>query len=187
MNRLTERLVLGAAALVLGLVAGWALRGLVSYNPASESVTAYQDWRVACPPAASKDQACEMQEDVLDGKNGSVVVRVGITSEKGKPELGLTLPLGVALPPGVGLVLGTDKPTVFPFRTCNSVGCIAVLALDNKVLASFQSAKDGKVLAAGLDGKVVAIPVSFKGYADASRAYRGAEARRASWLWRLVS
>jgi hypothetical protein len=62
-----------------------------------------------------------------------------------------------------------------------------VLGLDDKLLAAFGSAKDGKVLVAGLDGKVVAIPLSFKGYGDAARAYHGAEARRASWLWRLIS
>jgi invasion protein IalB len=97
------------------------------------------------------------------------------------------LPLGVALPPGVGLVLGTDRPVVFNFRTCKNEGCIAVTPLDDKTIASITAAKDGKVLVAGLDGKVVAIPISFKGYSDASRAYHGAEARRASLFWRLVS
>jgi invasion protein IalB len=193
MNKWTERILLGVIALLIGLGAGWAARGAISYNSATESVTAFQDWRVACPPAASKDQRCEMQEEVLDSKSGSPVVRIGITSQKdaktGKesPAMGLTLPLGVALPPGVGLSLGTDKPTVFGFRTCNQVGCIAVTPLDDKMLASFDSAKDAKVLVAGLDGKVVAIPISFKGYGDAKRAYQSAEMRRASWIWRLVS
>jgi len=186
MNVMIERLVLVTAALVIGLVIGWAVRGLVTYNTAMETVTGYQDWRVACPPAASKAQSCEMQEDVLD-KSGATVVRVAITSEKNKTELGLTLPLGVALPPGAGLVLGSDPPHVMPFRTCNNVGCIAVLDLDDKTVTAFAAAKDGKVLAAGLDGKVVAIPLSFKGYGEAARAYHGAEARRASWLWRLAS
>jgi invasion protein IalB len=193
MNKWTERLVLGAAALVVGLAIGWAVRGVASYNSGTESITAYQDWRVACPPATAKEQKCEMQEEVLDSKSGSPVVRVGITSQKDAktgndaPTLGLTLPLGVALPAGVGLSLGTDKPTVFGYRTCNSAGCIAVTPLDPKLMASFDTAKDAKILVAGLDGKVVAIPISFKGYGEAVRAYRSAEARRASWFWRLVS
>lgn len=186
MNKLTERLLLVAGALVIGLLVGWAVRGTVTYNNNMETVAGYQDWRVACPPASTKAQNCEMQEEVVD-KSGASVVRVAITSDKDKPTLGLTLPLGVALPPGAGLVLGTDKPYLMAYRTCNTVGCIAVLPLDDKMLTAIGAAKDGKVLVAGLDGKVVAIPLSFKGYADATRAYHGAEARRASWLWRLVS
>jgi invasion protein IalB len=193
MNKWTERLLLGIGALVIGVIAGWAVRGAVSYNAGSENVTAYQDWRVACPPASNKDAKCEMQEEVLDTKSGTPIVRIGITTQKdaktGKESqaMGLTLPLGVALQPGVGISIGTDKPTVFGFRTCNQVGCIAVTPLDDKMQASFDGAKDAKVLVAGLDGKVVAIPISFKGYSEAKRAYQGAEMRRASWAWRLVS
>jgi invasion protein IalB len=186
MNKLVERLVLGVGALLIGLLIGWAVRGAVTYNSSMETVAGFQDWRVACPPASAKAQNCEMQEEVID-KSGSTVVRVAITNDKNKPTLGLTLPLGVALPPGAGLVLGTDKPMLMSYRTCNSVGCIAVLPLDDKTLAAFGAAKDGKVLVAGLDGKVVAIPLSFKGYGEATRAYHGAEARRGSWVWRLVS
>ena len=187
MNKMTERLVLGAAALIVGLLVGWAVRGLATYNNSQETVSAYQDWRVACPPATAAAQNCEMQEEVLDSKSGTAVARVSITTEKNKPELGLTLPLGVALPPGVGFVLGTDAPHLASYRTCNTGGCIAVLPIDDKLTTAIGNAKDGKVLVAGLDGKVVAIPISFKGYADAARAYHGAEARRTSWFWRLVS
>jgi invasion protein IalB len=187
MNKIIGLVVLGAAALIVGLAIGWAVRGLVTYNNGAETVTAYQDWRVACPPASAKAQNCEMQEEVLDSKSGTAVARISITSEKNKPELGLNLPLGVALPPGAGLVLGSDPPHLMAYRTCNTGGCIAVLDLDNKLLTAIGAAKDGKVLVAGLDGKVVAIPISFKGYGDAVRAYHGAEARRTSWMWRLVS
>ena len=40
---------------------------------------------------------------------------------------------------------------------------------------------------AGLDGKPVAMPMSFKGYSDAVRAWQSAEAKRNSWFWRLWS
>jgi invasion protein IalB len=187
MNKTTERLALGAGALVIGLLVGWMVRGVATYSSATESVTTYQDWRTACPPAALKDQKCQMIEEVLDSKSQSPVVRIAISSDAGKQELGLTLPFGVALEPGVGIILGTDPVKVFPYRTCNTVGCIAVLPLDEKLLASLKSSKDGRVLVAGLDGKPVAIPLSLKGYSEASRAYRSAEAKRNSWFWRLWS
>ena len=65
-------------------------------------------------------------------------------------------------------------------------GCIAVLQLDDKAEASLNASKDGRVLVAGLDGKPLAIPLSFKGYTDAANAYRSEEAKRSSWLRTLV-
>ena len=187
MNKLTERLVLGAGALVIGLIVGWAVRGVATYGTTTETVTTYQDWRTACPPSALKDQKCQMIEDVLDKQTQQPVVRVALSSENGTQELGLTLPFGVALEPGLGLVLGTDKPILMRYRTCNQVGCISVLPLDDKLLAAMASSKDGRILVEGLDAKPVAIPISFKGYGDAMHAYRSAEAKRSSWFWRLWS
>ena len=187
MNKLTERLVLGAGALVIGLVVGWAVRGAATYNTGTQTVTTYQDWRTACPPATLKDQKCQMMQDVLDSKTSQPVVRVAIGTRERQAELGLTLPLGLALEPGIGLTLGTDPVRVFPYRTCGQGGCIAVLDLDAKTIASMKSSKDAKILVAGLDGKPVAIPMSLKGYSDAAQAYRSSEAKRSSWFWRLWS
>jgi invasion protein IalB len=193
MNKLTERLVLGGVALLVGLLIGWAVRGVASYNPNMESVTMYSDWRTACPPASAKDQNCQMIEEVLDTRTQQPVVRIAIGAEKGKQFMIFTVPLGLALQPGMGLIIGKDAsgkdnaPLVFPYRTCNSVGCIAELPLDDKALAGMNAGKDGKVLFAGLDGKPVAVPLSLKGYAEASHAYRSAEARRSNWFWRLFS
>lgn len=187
MNKLTERLVLGAGALVIGLIVGWAVRGVATYNTTTQTVTSYQDWRTACPPAALKDQKCQMMQDVLDSKSGTTVAQIAIGNEGGKDELIATLPLGLALEPGVGLILGADPVRVFPYRTCGQAGCIAVLVLDDKTAASFKSSKDGRVLVAGLDGKPVAIPLSLKGYGDAMNSWRRTEAKRSSWFWRLWS
>jgi invasion protein IalB len=188
MNQWTERLVLGAVALVVGLGLGWAGRGLATYNSNTESVSTYGDWRTGCPPASMKDAKCQVIQEVLDSRNGSPVVRIAVgTSKDNKPLLDLTLPLGVALEPGAGLILGSDPVRVFKYRTCGQGGCIAETTLDDKAMASFASSKDGKVLVAGIDGKPVAIPISLKGYSDAYSAGRSADKRRASWFWRLFS
>ena len=187
MNKLTERLVIGGVALLVGLLIGWAVRGVATYNTSTESVTMYSDWRTACPPAMAKDQTCQMIEEVLDTRSQQPVVRIAIGAEKGKQEMIFTVPLGLALQPGMGVIFGTDPVRTFPYRTCNSVGCVAVYALDDKALSALNTAKDGRVLFAGLDGKPVAVPLSLKGYPEASHAYRSAEARRGSWFWRMFS
>ena len=188
MNTWVERGVLGAGALVIGLAIGWAVRGVATYHNDTQTVTTYGDWRAACPPASAKDQNCSMIEQIMDSRTGQPVVQVGVATNKGKTTLSVNVPLGVLLPAGAGLVLGTDQPKLFAYRTCVQSGCIADLALDDKLLAAIATAKDGKVLVAGSgDQKPVAIPISLKGYGDASRALHSAEQRRNSWLWRMFS
>lgn len=185
MNQMIERLVVGSVALAAGLVIGWGVHGVTGYNTATENVTNFQDWRLACPPASLTAQNCELVEDVLDSNTRNQMARIAIAKDNGKPVIGITLPLDVALEPGMGLALGTDPVKVIPYRTCNAVGCIAEIALDDKLQAALDAGKDGRVLFAGLDNKPVAVPLSMKGYSDAQKAYRSAEAKRSSWFWRM--
>jgi invasion protein IalB len=187
MNTWAERGVLAGAALVVGLILGWAIRGVATYPAQTQTVVTYGDWRTACPPAATKDQNCSMIEQIMDSRTGQSVVQLGVATTKGKTTLSINVPLGVLLPAGAGFVMGTDKPLIFPYRTCTQQGCIADIVLDDKAQASLAAAKDGKVLVAGLDQKAVAIPISLKGYNDAAHALHSAEQRRSSWLWRIFS
>jgi invasion protein IalB len=189
MTNLIQKLVIGAAALVVGLVAGWAVRGVVGYDKATQSMTTYDNWRVACPAADQKDVSCEMIQDVVDDKTHSEVVRIAIGKPpSGKSTLDLTLPLGVALEPGVGLSFGTDPMRTAKYRTCTEQGCIVDIPIDDKLQASLDAGKDGRLLIATVtDTKPIAIPLSLKGYDTAKRAYNRAEAKRTSWVWRMWS
>jgi invasion protein IalB len=187
MNTWAERGVWAGAALVIGLALGWAIRGVATYPSDTQTVVTYGDWRTACPPASNKDQNCSMIEQIMDSRTGQSVVQLAVATSKGKTTLSVNVPLGVLLPAGAGFVMGSDKPLIFPYRTCTQQGCIADLVLDDKAQASLAAATDGKVLVAGLDQKAVAIPISLKGYSDAAHSLHGAEQRRSSWLWRIFS
>lgn len=188
MTNMTQKLVIGAIALVLGLVVGWAVRGVATYNTATQAVTAYGSWRVACPAARQADAKCEIVQDILDSQSHSEIVRVAIgRAPDGKPVLDMVLPLGVALQPGVGLVLGTEPMHTAKYRTCTQQGCIVDLPIDQKLQKELDAGKDGRLLVASpQDEKPIAIPVSLNGLADAQRAYKRDESKRASWFWRMV-
>ena len=187
MNNTILNLVKAGALVLAGLVLGWAVRGVVGYDTGVQTVSDYQDWHTACPPASVKDAACEMVENVVDSNTKSEVARITITKDMGKDVFGITMPFGVALEPGIGLIFGTDPVKVYQYRTCTSVGCLAVIPLDDKLQAQLKAGKDGRVLFAGLDNKPVALPISLKGYPEASRAWRRGEAKRSSWFWRMWS
>ena len=191
-----ERLIIGGAALLVGLILGWMVRGVATYNVHQASIATYEDWRVACPQAVSDDPAvkdtahCELSTDVVDKSQGtpSAVARATITTDKdGKQVLGFVLPFGVALEAGMGLKVGKDPVKVYPYRTCNSIGCIATTSFDDKLATSLKSTDDASVMFAGLDGKPVSVPMSIKGYQQSLSAWKSAEARRNSWFWRLWS
>jgi invasion protein IalB len=185
-----ERLIVGGAALLIGLLLGWMVRGAATYNIHQASLTTYDDWRVACPAADTKDTHCELSTDVVDKSQGTpnTVGRTTITTDKdGKQVVGFVLPLGVALEAGMGLKIGKDPVKIYQYRTCNTIGCIATTPYDNALATSLKNADDVAVMFAGLDGKPVQVPVSFKGYQQSLSAWKSADARRQSWFWRLVS
>jgi invasion protein IalB len=185
-----ERFIVGGVALLVGLLLGWMVRGVATYNVHAAQVATYEDWRVACPPAETKDAACELSTDLIDKSqpNGSILARVIITTDKdGKQIMGFTLPFGVALEAGMGMKIGKDPVKVIQYRTCNSVGCIATVPFDDTLSNSLKGTDDASVLFAGLDGKPVSVPFSFHGYQKGLSALKSAEAKRHSWFWRLWS
>jgi len=188
MKTLTERLVVGGVALLVGLLLGWMVRGIATYNIKTAAVSNYDDWRVACPSADTKDANCELVGEIIDKNQGSAVARATVTTDKdGKGLIGFTLPHGVALEAGMGLQIGKDPVKVYQYRTCNTLGCIATGPFDDKLSASLKSATDVKIMFATLEGKPIAEPLSLKGYPKALAAWKGAEAKRHNWFWRLFS
>ena len=203
MTNLTQKLVIGAVTLVVGLALGWAVRGVTGYNMATQFMTSFDSWRVACPAATQKEANCEMIQDIVDSQSRSEIVRVAIGKQPdGKAIIDLTMPLGVALEPGVGLTFAADvtpkdakdaealKQSMITakYRTCTQQGCIVDIPIDDKLQASLDAGKDAHLLFAGAnDSKPIAIPISLKGYAAAKRAYNSGEAKRSSWFWRMWS
>jgi invasion protein IalB len=184
----TERLIVGGVALLVGLLLGWMVRGVATYNIKAASVATYDDWRVACPSADTKDANCELVTEVSDKQSGNAIARVTITTDKdSKPIIGFTLPHMVALEAGMGLQVGNDPVKVFPYRSCNQLGCLSTAPYDEKLAASVKGASQAFVMFATLDGKPIKVPMSTKGYPKALSAWKSGDAKRHSWFWRLWS
>ncbi len=187
LNSTPMRAAIAAVLLVLGLIAGWFGHKAASSPPDIPTVAVYQDWRVACPQSTDKDATCEIQQDVLDAKSHTELARLAIFKIKDANTLLVTVPFNVLLEPGIGLGLGNDKPNVYPFETCNGVGCVVRIAFDEKLEKSLGGAPQARILFAGLDGKPVGLPFSLKGYKEAMAAFNSTEAKRRSWWKRLWS
>lgn len=187
MNTNTERLVVGGGALVLGLLLGWMVRGVATYNTGAESSTPYGDWRVACPAASVKDSSCEMVTNVTDPKTKDVLARVSISKDAKQGQvLAMMLPLNTLLDQGVALKLGNTDPKVYKFRTCTQVGCISVTPVDDKAVDAIASADKVALMSMSVNTQGVSSnAVSLNGFAAARKAYLGGNRKRSSFFWRL--
>jgi invasion protein IalB len=186
-NSTPVRSGIAAALLIVGLIVGWFGHKALAAPADVPTVSVYQDWRVACPETSKQDGTCEIQQDVLDSKTHTELARLAIFQIKGANTLIVTVPFNVLLDPGIGLGLGNDKPRVYPFETCNGVGCIVRIPLGDDLAKAIGAAPQARILLAGLDGKPVGLPFSLKGYQDAMDAFSSAEAKRRSWWRRLWS
>jgi invasion protein IalB len=193
MNPNMERLAIGGGALVLGLLVGWAVHGLTSYNTASESSTVYNDWRVFCPQAKIENVSCEIAGDVVDPNLKATVARISIAKDfknKDNPSgelIGYTLPHDVKLPNGVGVQVGKEPVKTVKFRSCNQQGCTAIVPLDPALLSAMQAGTETKIsfIGAQPNAKVQTLTVSYNGFNAARRAYNRGNGKRTSWFWRM--
>jgi invasion protein IalB len=188
MNTNTERLIVGGGALVLGLLLGWMVRGVATYNTGQEFSTPYDDWRVICAAASTKDGSCQMVTNITDPKSKQIAAQMSVTRDpKMGQVLAFMLPPNVNLEQGLALKLGNTDPKLYKYRTCTATGCISVTPIDDKTVDSIVAAD--KVTLMSMSAVAGAnrqdLDVSRKGFNAARSAYLSGNRKRTNVLWRL--
>jgi invasion protein IalB len=177
------RIVLGGIVAVLifavGVAVGWVGNG--SARPDVPTISIYDGWRLSCPPASQNDKPCAISNDLVDTKTHDRVAELAMLHTKKGTVLVVTAPFNVLLPEGLGLVLGKDKPRVYSFQACNTVGCIAEIKVDDALRNELRQTAQGKLLFGNLDRKTVAIEFSLQGFEQADKAFE-AHRHRHSFL-----
>jgi invasion protein IalB len=173
------RVVLGGVVAVLifavGAAIGWI--GKASTIPDVPTISIYDGWRLACPAASQNDKPCAISNDLIDSKTQSKVAQLTILPAKKGKVLVVTAPFNVLLPEGFGLVLGKDKPRVYPFQTCSPAGCIAEVKMDDALRDAMRHTEQGKLLFGNLEQKTVTIEFSLKGFGRADKAFEAHQHR----------
>lgn len=181
-----NRFALPLALLVVGLIAGWIGHAVLAAPPDVATVAVYDDWRIGCPKLSDKKNNCTLVQDIIDNKAGREIAHLTLVDEKDGRELVITVPYDVLLPPGIGMQLGKDKVRVYPYKTCDMNGCIAVVKVDDALIKALTPQRDAKLLVAQLDNKVAALPFSLKGFAAAEAAHASFKSKQNNWLARIM-
>jgi invasion protein IalB len=102
------------------------------------------DWETRCetPPGASYEQ-CALVLSVVDQErpNVTLVVIVLNSADRKARLMRVIAPLGVLLPSGVGLRIDEEDLGHLSFLQCLANGCIAQLAIDDKLLDKLKTGK----------------------------------------------
>ena len=181
-----------AGLVIAGALAGWIGRGVLAGPADVPTMQVFQDWRLDCPARKDKDAHCTLQTIMADPSSGQSIGSLAIVTEVDKDKKAsrvayVSVPLGVtALEAGLSVKVGSDVKSG-SYRYCQENGCLATLPIDDKFTKSLVDTSDVAVNVSRLDNKVVAVPVSTKGYREAYKAYKNSEAKHASWWWRLWS
>jgi len=134
----------------------------------------FRDWQRQCEPSPAGGQSCNIAQQVVNPENGALAMRVqvGLTPQR-QPLLLVTLPLGVALRPGV--VVNIDGHGQWPvsFDVCTGDGCRAATVLEPKLLRAMRQGSQAELSIADLSGRKIVVPLSLlgftRGYASISK------------------
>ncbi len=110
-----------------------------------------------------------MLQKIVTTDNGQQVLQVVIGRFGTERFLGavILVPIGVRLPPGIGLQVDDRKPRNFPFERCSPARCQAHVMLEEDLLKSLKAGLTGTVTFQDGAGRAMTVDFSLKGFTAA--------------------
>ena len=128
------------------------------------------DWQIVCkpPPPGAKNETCAMVQSVTaeDRSNVGLTVYVQRFSD-GKRVLRVFAPLGVLLPPGLGLKIDDKDVGHAPFVRCHSFACYAQVVLEDTLIEKLKTGKTAVFIIFQTEEAGIGIPISLAGFNQA--------------------
>jgi invasion protein IalB len=172
---------LRAAVLLAALVAcpvrpalGQAAPALGQATPEGGTVKAqHGDWQLVCkpPPPGAKNEVCALVQSVTaeDRPNVGLTVYFQRFSD-GKRVLRVFAPLGVLLPPGIGLKIDDKDVGHAPFLRCHTFACYAQVVVEDSLIEQMKNGKTAVFIIFQTEEAGIGIPISLAGFGAALAA-----------------
>jgi invasion protein IalB len=168
--RLGPLIAAGALACLAALPSGEA-QSQAPPTPEGGTIKAqHGDWQIVCkpPPPGAKNETCAMVQSVTaeDRSNVGLTVYVQKFSD-GKRVLRVFAPLGVLLPPGLGLKIDDRDVGHAPFVRCHSFACYAQVVLEDPLIEQLKTGKTAVFIIFQTEEAGIGIPISLVGFNQA--------------------
>lgn len=122
----------------------------------------------AAKPEEKKElNICLTQQEIFDGRTGTVLVSAAIRKTEGqdKEQLEVLVPTGLALlPVGAQGKVDENEPFKLQFIFCHAVGCIAEAEAPKTLIDQMKTGKQLVVMVLSPDRKGIAFPVPLNGF-----------------------
>jgi invasion protein IalB len=130
----------------------------------------FGNWTLRCMAAdGTNPRRCEMVQVLGDNQTGREVllVAIGYPDGQASPVAWIILPLGVLLPPGIGLKIDQGESHGLPYRACDTGGCATPWRLTDADVAALKAGNELMVIFKDIEGKSLGLPVSLSGFTAA--------------------
>jgi invasion protein IalB len=131
------------------------------------------DWQVVCkpPPPGSKAEACALVQSVTAEDRNNVGLTVYFQKfSNGTRVLRVFAPLGVLLPPGLGLKIDNKDVGNAPFLRCHNFACYAQVVAEDKLVEQLKTGKTAVFIIFQTEEAGIGIPISLAGFDKALAA-----------------
>jgi invasion protein IalB len=131
------------------------------------------DWQVVCkpPPAGAKNEVCALVQSVTAEDRENVGLTVYFQKfSNGLRVLRVFAPLGVLLPPGIGLKIDDVDVGHAPFLRCHTFACYAQVTVEDKLVGQLSTGKTAIFIIFQTEEAGIGIPLSLNGFGPALAA-----------------
>jgi len=168
----------GALLLVLALTLVWGIpaadRASAQAAPEGGTVKSqHGDWQVVCkpPPAGAKREVCALVQSVTAEDRNNVGLTVYFQKfSNGTRVLRVFAPLGILLPPGLGLKIDDKDVGHAPFLRCHNFACYAQVVVEDPLVEQLKTGKTAIFVIFQTEEAGIGIPISLGGFAQALQA-----------------
>jgi invasion protein IalB len=154
--------------------AGSALAQSLPQTPEGGTVKAqHGDWQVVCkpPPPGAKNEVCALVQSVTAEDRNNIGLTVYFQKfSDGKRVLRVFAPLGVLLPPGLGLKIDDKDVGHAPFVRCHNFACYAQVVVENPLIEQLKNGKTAVFIIFQTEEAGIGIPISLAGFSQALAA-----------------
>jgi len=165
-----------AAAAALFAIANFAVILLMPSSalavdaPEGTVKSQHGDWQVVCkdPPPGAKNPVCALVQSVTAEDKNNIGLTVYFQKfSNGTRVLRVFAPLGVLLPPGLGLKIDDKDVGHAPFLRCHSFACYAQVVVDDPLIERLKTGKTAIFIIFQTEEAGIGIPISLKGFGEA--------------------